>query len=86
MKFILSIILVFIFSLGIIDVSHSKTFKDAVDREVVIENNPVRIIPLAPSLTEILYYLGLGDRVAGVTSYSYYPPEALDETADRVIQ
>jgi iron complex transport system substrate-binding protein len=79
MKFILSIILVFIFSLGIIDVSHSKTFKDAVDREVVIENNPVRIIPLAPSLTEILYYLGLGDRIAGVTTYSYYPPEALNK-------
>ncbi|NLA74075.1 MAG: cobalamin-binding protein [Deltaproteobacteria bacterium] len=56
---------------------YGRSFKDAVDRVVVIEHNPVRIIPLAPSLTEILYYLGLGDRVAGVTAYSYYPPEAL---------
>lgn len=55
---------------------YGRSFKDAVDREVVIEKTPVRIIPLAPSLTEILYYLGLGDRVAGVTTYSYYPPEA----------
>jgi iron complex transport system substrate-binding protein len=58
---------------------YGRSFKDAVDREVVIEHNPVRIIPLAPSLTEILYYLGLGDRVAGVTTYSYYPPEALNK-------
>jgi iron complex transport system substrate-binding protein len=32
---------------------------------------------MAPSLTEILYYLGLGDRIVGVTQFSYYPPEAL---------
>ena len=37
---------------------------------------PQRIIPLAPSITEILYYLELGGRVAGVTQYSYFPPEA----------
>ncbi|MBW2064215.1 MAG: cobalamin-binding protein [Deltaproteobacteria bacterium] len=37
---------------------------------------PVRIIPLAPSLTEILYFLGLGDKVVGVTTFSQYPPDA----------
>jgi len=52
------------------------TFKDALGREVVIEKRPMRIVPLAPSLTEILYYLGLGDRVVGVTNHSNYPPEA----------
>ncbi|MBN1905883.1 MAG: cobalamin-binding protein [Deltaproteobacteria bacterium] len=58
---------------------YGRGFKDAVDREVIIEHTPVRIIPLAPSLTEILYYLGLGERVAGVTNFSYYPPEALEK-------
>ncbi|WP_321469998.1 helical backbone metal receptor [uncultured Paludibaculum sp.] len=37
---------------------------------------PRRIISTAPSITEILYALGLGDRVAGVTQYCRYPVEA----------
>ena len=53
-----------------------KTYKDALDREVVIHERPGRIIPLAPSLTEIFYRLGLGDRVVGVTNHCNYPPEA----------
>ena len=35
-----------------------------------------RIVSLAPSITEILYELGLGDRVCGVTQFCRYPPEA----------
>ncbi|MCE5302319.1 MAG: helical backbone metal receptor [Planctomycetaceae bacterium] len=34
-----------------------------------------RIISMAPSITETLYALGLGDRVVGVTRYCSYPPE-----------
>ena len=52
------------------------TFTDALGREVVIPKTPRRIVPLAPSLTEIVYYLGLGDRVVGVTNHCNYPPEA----------
>ncbi len=37
---------------------------------------PKRIISLAPSLTEILYALGLGDNIVGVTTFCDYPPEA----------
>ena len=39
-----------------------------------------RIISLAPSLTEILYALDLGDRVVGVTRYCDYPEGALAKT------
>jgi len=39
---------------------------------------PRRIVSLAPSLTETLFALGLGDRVVGVTRYCSYPPEALE--------
>ena len=35
-----------------------------------------RIVALAPSITEILFTLGLGDRVIGVTQHCNYPPEA----------
>ncbi len=37
---------------------------------------PDRIVSLAPSITETLFALGLGDRVVGVTRYCDYPPEA----------
>jgi iron complex transport system substrate-binding protein len=37
---------------------------------------PQRIVSTAPSITEMLYALGLGDRVAGVTRFCRYPPEA----------
>lgn len=37
---------------------------------------PLRIVSTAPSITELLYALGLGDRVVGVTNYCHYPPEA----------
>jgi len=35
-----------------------------------------RIVSLAPSVTEILFQLGLGDRVVGVSRFCKYPPEA----------
>jgi iron complex transport system substrate-binding protein len=37
---------------------------------------PQRIVSLSPSITEILFALGLGDRVVGVSRYCQYPPEA----------
>lgn len=37
---------------------------------------PARIVSTAPSITEMLYALGLGDRVVGVTTFCHYPPEA----------
>jgi iron complex transport system substrate-binding protein len=36
---------------------------------------PQRIISTAPSVTEMLYALGVGDRVVGVTSFCHFPPE-----------
>jgi len=38
---------------------------------------PKRIVSTAPSITELLYALGLGDRVVGVDRFSRFPPEAL---------
>lgn len=37
---------------------------------------PQRIVSTAPSITEMLFALGAGDRVVGVTSYCRFPPEA----------
>ena len=53
---------------------------DDLGRLVAINGTPQRIISLAPSNTEILFALDLGDRVVGVTDYCDYPPEALNKT------
>jgi iron complex transport system substrate-binding protein len=37
---------------------------------------PARIISLVPAVTEMLFAIGAGDRVVGVSSYDRYPPEA----------
>jgi len=36
---------------------------------------PRRIISLAPSVTEMIYALGAGEEVVGVSSFSNYPPQ-----------
>lgn len=51
-------------------------FTDETGRAVTIKTSPQRIISLAPNLTEMLFALGLGDRVVGVTSYCDFPLEA----------
>jgi len=40
---------------------------------------PQRIVTMAPSVTETVFALGLGDRVVGVSDFCDYPPEALDK-------
>ncbi len=37
--------------------------------------NPDRIVSLSPSNTEILFAVGAGDNIVGVTDYCNYPPE-----------
>jgi len=54
------------------------TIKDALDNEVVIEEEPTSIISLIPSNTEIIYELGLGDKVVGLTTNDTYPEETAE--------
>ena len=49
---------------------------DDAGRAVEVIGNPQRIVSLAPSNTEILFALGLGDKVVGVTDFCDYPEEA----------
>lgn len=52
------------------------TVEDDLGRSVTIQGEPQRIVSLAPANTEILFALGLGDKVVGVTDYCDYPAEA----------
>lgn len=52
---------------------------DETGRRVNIPDDPQRLISLAPSITETIFALGLGDRLVGDTDYCDYPPEAREK-------
>ena len=52
------------------------TAVDDASRTVYIEQTPQRVVSLSPSITEILFAIGLGDKVVGVTEHCDYPEEA----------
>jgi iron complex transport system substrate-binding protein len=58
------------------------TLTDDLGRKVTIETKPQRIVSLAPSNTEILFAVGAGEQVVGVTTYCNYPQEA--ETREQI--
>ncbi len=54
------------------------TVTDDFGYKTVINKTPQRIVSLAPSNTEILFALGAGKRVVGVTDYCNYPPKVVE--------
>jgi iron complex transport system substrate-binding protein len=54
----------------------SRTFVDDAGRKIFLADPPARIVSLAPSVTEMLFAVGAGGQVVGVTSFCDYPAEA----------
>ena len=52
---------------------------DQMGRVVTIEKMPETIVSLSPGHTEIMYALGLEDKLVGVTEYCDYPEAAKDK-------
>ena len=69
-------IVIGLLALGWLSASQCATLSDALGRQVRVPDQPQRIVALAPSLTEILFFIGVGERLVGVTQYSSYPPRA----------
>jgi iron complex transport system substrate-binding protein len=55
------------------------TFTDGVGRTISLEKTPEKIVSLSPAHTEILFALGLGDKVIGVSNWCNKPEEALEK-------
>jgi len=61
-------------------VAQTLTFTDGLGNTIELAGPAQRIISLAPSNTEILFYVGAGDQVVGRDSVSDYPEAALAVT------
>jgi len=55
--------------------THHQLVTDQMGYQVEIPLQPTRIISLVPSQTELLFYLGLSDKVIGLTKFCIHPPE-----------
>lgn len=53
------------------------TIKDSNGVDITIENEPKKIVSVAPNITELIYAVGAGDLLVGRTDYCDYPEEAL---------
>ena len=50
---------------------------DQLGRQVILSDDPQRVVSLAPSITEIIFALGEEHRLKGATRFSDFPPEAI---------
>jgi iron complex transport system substrate-binding protein len=62
------------------------TLTDGLGRQVIIPYRPERVVSVAPSITEILFMIGAGDRVVGVDQFSNYPPEVVELVSNGTIE
>lgn len=58
-----------------------KEYIDQLGRKITVPNPPQRIVSLVPSITELLYDLGLFDRMVGRTKFCIHPQEPLKAVA-----
>jgi iron complex transport system substrate-binding protein len=55
----------------------ARVFRDVRGKDVSVPWPPRRVVSILPSATELLFRVGAGGQVAGVTTYCKHPPEAL---------
>jgi iron complex transport system substrate-binding protein len=61
------------------DFMNQKKVVDQIGRTVEFSYPPIRIISLAPGLTDTLYSLGLENEIVGRTRYCIHPKEKVDK-------
>ncbi|KUG23946.1 vitamin b12 abc transporter, b12-binding component btuf [hydrocarbon metagenome] len=77
---ILLILFTAVFTVFHAHISCARMVTDEIGRNINIISTPQRIVSLAPGLTEILYALGLDEKIVGVTSYCNWPTRARQKT------
>ena len=74
-RFLISLISIFLLPV----VASALTVEDESGATIEIPAQVQRILPLTPSLAEILFALGLDERIVGVTDFANYPPAAREK-------
>ena len=64
---------------GLVAGCQPQSYTNDAGRQVDIDKAPQRIIAFGPSITEILFALGLDDRIVGVSDFCDYPRAAQDK-------
>ena len=57
--------------------SAARQVTDGIGRRLLVPDHPVRVVALAPSITEIVFALGQEKRLVGISRFSDFPKEAL---------
>ncbi|MGD9124559.1 MAG: cobalamin-binding protein [Desulfarculaceae bacterium] len=73
---VLSALTAWAFALAGPGLTEAAVVKDEMGRKVEAPARPLRIVALTPSLVEILFALGLQERIVGATTWADYPPQA----------
>ena len=76
---LLALLIVFTASTSLLAQDFPITYTDDLGREIVIDKEVERIITLAPGMTEVIYALGLEDKLVAVSSACDYPEEAQEK-------
>src|SRR5699024_6604938 len=62
-----------------LEMYHPLGVEDVTGEEITIEEEPDRIVSTSTSDTEVLFALGLEDKIYGVSEFDDYPEEAQDK-------
>ena len=60
-----------------VETSYPITITDLNGNEIVLKEEPKKIVSLGPNVTEIIYAIGKGDNLIARTDYCNYPEEVL---------
>jgi len=58
-------------------VNELNIFRDQMLREVQLPRCPLRLVSLVPSISELLFDLGLEERIVGITKFCIHPAHAI---------
>lgn len=76
-------LIILLFLVGVGSAGSSRAYPvaltDSGGTSVVLANRPQRVVSLVPSITEIIFQLGAGDAVVGLTYHDTLPPEVSEK-------
>ena len=60
-------------------------FTDDLEREVKLFGPPMKVVTLAPTNTQIVYAIGAGEKIVGVSRFDEFPPELVERVRDGTV-